>query len=107
MLLQTSGMTTLKVGVAMQSTFSNMEFEVDISTTVDAFKKMFLEKEPLADPDDIRLIFYGEELKMGQKNKPEKNLLSGYGIKAGATDTILLVWENAEKAKNPDPKKKK
>ena len=90
----------LLIGIAAQSTFEPLSFEVEPTKTVMELKKLWMATEPRCpDDEDVCIIKDGEELKMGQKGKPEKDKLSGYGIVAGQTYKLLLIWKEAEKAK--------
>ena len=98
-------MAELLVGLSMQSTFEMKTMFIEPTKKVSQLKDAFVELEPKCDPDDLRIIFNGEELRP-QKNKPEKEFLSGYGIVAGGPpQRILFIWPDAEKAKAKDPSK--
>ena len=67
------------------------------TTTIQQLKTKYREIQPLADIEDIVVMFNAEEMKV-KKDQPDSDKLSGYGIAAGSTYRVLLVWKDSEKA---------
>ena len=91
----------------MQNSVEYHTFNVEPSIKISDFKALYVAIEPRCDPEDVSLIFNGESMLMNQKDKPEKDLLSGYGIVAGEKYKLLMIWKDSDIAKNPEKKKKK